>query len=212
MTTDQPPSASHGLLDADQLPASILYRLFSGSIAPRPIAWVSTIDAAGNANLAPFSFFTVASVNPPVLAFSPLRNGEGRTKDTLDNLGQVAECVIHIGGEAMSEALNLTSASLAASEDEFAHAGLNKLAMPPLQVPRVDGAPIAFGCRLRDIIHLGDQPLSGSLVLAEVVVVHADPEVWDGRHVDNEVLRAIGRMAGSDYARTDSLFSLERPA
>jgi|TARA_A100001391_G_scaffold178664_1_gene143233 flavin reductase (DIM6/NTAB) family NADH-FMN oxidoreductase RutF len=204
-------STTHSLIAADQLPAGILYRLFSGSIAPRPIAWVSTIDAAGNTNLAPFSFFTIASINPPVLAFSPLRNGEGKTKDTLNNLGQVAECVIHIGGEAMSEALNLTSASLAADEDEFTHAGLNKVAMPPLAVPRVEGAPIAFGCRLRDIVSFGDQPLAGSLVLAEVVVMHADEAVWDGRHVDNEVLRAIGRMAGSDYARTDSLFSLQRP-
>lgn len=209
--TDHSPLAADSLLDAAQLPAGSLYRLFSGSVAPRPIAWISTIDATGNANLAPFSFFTIASVNPPVLAFSPLRNGDGQTKDTLNNLREVGECIVHIGGEALSEALNATSASLAPEGDEFSHAGLNKIAMPPLQVPRVAEAPIAFGCHLRDIISFGDQPLAGSLVLAEVIVIHADPSVWDGRHVDNEVLKAVGRMAGSDYARTDSLFSLERP-
>ncbi|WP_158772696.1 flavin reductase family protein [Cobetia sp. L2A1] len=209
--TDHSLPAAETLLDATQLPAGTLYRLFSGSIAPRPIAWVSTIDAAGNANLAPFSFFTIASVNPPVLAFSPLRNGDGQTKDTLNNLSEVGECIVHIGGETLSEALNITSASLAPGDDEFSHAGLSKAAMPPLKVPRVAEAPIAFGCRLRDIITFGDQPLAGGLVLAEVVVIHADPGVWDGRHVDNDVLKAVGRMAGSDYARTDSLFSLERP-
>lgn len=210
--TDQVASPDESLLDAAQLTTGTLYRLFSGGIAPRPIAWVSTIDAAGNANLAPFSFFTVASVNPPVLAFSPLRGGEGQTKDTLNNLKDVGECIIHIGGEALSEALNATSASLAADSDEFEHAGLAKTTMPPLTVPRIVGAPLAFGCRLHDIVSFGDQPMAGALILAEVVVIHAAPDIWDGRHVDNDVLRAVGRMAGSDYARTDSLFSLERPS
>ncbi|RAH36474.1 flavin reductase family protein [Halomonas sp. SL1] len=188
-----------------------MYRLFSGAIAPRPIAWVATVDAEGRANLAPFSFFNVASVNPPVLAFSPLLNGEGKAKDTLHNLDEVGECVIHVGSEALAEALNATSASLPRGEDEFDHAGLTKAPMGELRVPRIAESPIAFGCRLREVIRFGDSPLAGNLVLAEVVAVHAAPEVWDGRHVDIETLRPVGRMAGSDYSRTTDLFALERP-
>lgn len=198
-------------LPAEALEAGTIYRLFSGAIAPRPIAWVATVDAEGRANLAPFSFFNVASVNPPVLAFSPLLNGEGKAKDTLENLDEVGECVIHVGSEALAEALNATSASLPRGEDEFDHAGLAKAPMGELRVPRIAASPIAFGCRLREVIRFGDSPLAGNLVLAEVVAVHAEPEVWDGRHVDIETLRPVGRMAGSDYSRTTDLFALERP-
>ncbi|MBB3139557.1 flavin reductase family protein [Halomonas organivorans] len=196
---------------AAALDAGTLYRLFSGAIAPRPIAWVSTIDAEGRANLAPFSFFNVASVDPPVLAFSPLLDGEGNAKDTLRNLDEVGECVIHIGGEALAEPLNATSASLPRGEDEFEHAGLSKAALGELRVPRIAEAPVAFGCRLREVIRFGDRPRAGNLVLAEVVEVHADPSVWDGRHVDIDALRPIGRLAGADYSRTTDRFALERP-
>lgn len=200
------------LLDEHGLSPGKIYRLFSGSICPRPIAWVSTRDAAGHDNLAPFSFFNVVSVNPPVLGFSPLLDGDGNAKDTIRNLDEVAECVVHIGGEGLVEELNATSAGLPRDEDEFTHAGLEKHAMPGVSVPRVAGAPVAFGCRLREIIRFGDQPLAGNLVLAEVVSIHVDDALWDGRHVDRAGLRPIGRMAGNDYARTTDLFVVERPA
>jgi flavin reductase (DIM6/NTAB) family NADH-FMN oxidoreductase RutF len=200
------------LLDEQGLSHGTIYRLFSGSICPRPIAWVSTRDAEGHDNLAPFSFFNVVSVNPPVLGFSPLLDGEGRAKDTIRNLGEVAECVVHISGERLVEQMNATSAGLGPLEDEFIHAGLEKVAMPGVSVPRVVGAPLAFGCRLREIIRFGDQPLAGNLVLAEVVSIHVDDAIWDGRHVDREGLAPIGRMAGNDYARTTDRFVVERPA
>ncbi|MBD3896698.1 flavin reductase family protein [Halomonas sp. ML-15] len=198
-------------LSADAWDAGTLYRLFTGSIAPRPIAWVSSADAASTANLAPFSFFNVASVAPPVLVFSPLLNGQAEAKDTLNNLTAVPECVIHIGGEVLAEALNVTSASLAPEQDEFEHAGLAKVAMPPLQVPRIAEAPVAFGCRVRDIMRFGEGPMAGNLVIAEVVAIHADPAVWNGRHVDLDVLKPIGRLAGSDYLRASDRFALSRP-
>jgi flavin reductase (DIM6/NTAB) family NADH-FMN oxidoreductase RutF len=200
------------LLDENGLSPGKIYRLFSGSICPRPIAWVSTLDARGNANLAPFSFFNVVSVNPPVLGFSPLLNGNSQPKDTIRNLDEVPECVVHIGGEALVEALNTTSASVPHDSDEFDLAGLEKAEMPGISVPRVALAPVAFGCRLREIIRFGDLPLAGNLVLAEVVSIHVDDTIWDGRHVSVEGLRPIGRMAGSDYARTSDLFALDRPA
>ena len=203
---------SEYLLETLPLSSGAIYRLFSGAICPRPIAWVSTRDRDGNTNLAPFSFFNVVSVAPPVLGFSPLLNGEGQPKDTIRNLEQVPECVIHISGESLVEAMNMTSASLPAEEDEFDLAELEKVAMPGISVPRVAAAPVAFGCQVREVVRFGDQPLAGNLVLAEVVSIHIDDSVWNGRHVSLEMLKPIGRMAGSDYARTSDLFALERPS
>ncbi|MFP4263712.1 MAG: flavin reductase family protein [Halomonas sp.] len=200
------------LLAEHPLSPGKIYRLLSGSICPRPIAWVSTLDAAGNANLAPFSFFNVVSVNPPVLGFSPLLDGDASPKDTIRNLDEVAECVVHISGEGLVAEMNATSAGLEHGDDEFVHAGLEKVAMAGVSVPRVASAPVAFGCRLRQVIRFGDQPLAGNLVLAEVVSIHVDDALWDGRHVSVEGLRPIGRMAGNDYARCSDLFEVERPA
>ena len=200
------------LLEEHGLSPGKIYRLLSGSICPRPIAWVSTLDGRGNANLAPFSFFNVVSVNPPVLGFSPLLDGDGNPKDTIRNLGEVPECVVHISGEGLVSEMNATSAGLAHGEDEFLHVGLEKVAMAGVSVPRVAGAPVAFGCRLREIIRFGDQPLAGNLVLAEVVSIYIDDALWDGRHVSLDELRPIGRMAGNDYARCTDLFEVERPA
>ncbi len=200
------------LLEKAPLSVGVLYRLLSGSVCPRPIAWVATQDKRGNANLAPFSFFNVASIDPPVLAFSPLLDGSAQPKDTLRNLNEVEECVVHVGTEGLSEALNTTSASLPRGEDEFVLAGLEKAVMPGVSVPRIAAAPVAFGCKLVDVIRFGDRPLAGSLVLVQVVAIHADNSVWDGRHVNMEILQPIGRLAGSDYVRITDRFSIERPA
>ncbi|NWN82445.1 MAG: flavin reductase family protein [Halomonas sp.] len=200
------------LLEEHELSPGKIYRLFSGSICPRPIAWVSTLDDQGNANLAPFSFFNVVSVNPPVLGFSPLLDGDANPKDTVCNLEQVGECVVHISGEGLVQEMNATSEGLEHGDDEFIHVGLEKVAMAGISVPRVAGAPVAFGCRLREIIRFGDQPLAGNLVLAEVVSIHIDDAIWDGRHVSVEGLRPLGRMGGNDYARCSDLFEVVRPS
>ncbi|MDP4556682.1 flavin reductase family protein [Halomonas meridiana] len=200
------------LLEKSPLSAGTLYRLLSGSVCPRPIAWVATQDKHGNANLAPFSFFNVASIDPPILAFSPLLDGSAQPKDTLRNLAEVDECVVHVGTEGLVDALNTTSASLPRGEDEFTLAGLEKAAMTGVCVPRIAAAPVAFGCKLVDVVRFGDRPLAGSLVLAQVVAIHIDDALWDGRHVDMEALQPIGRLAGSDYVRITDRFAIERPS
>ncbi|RUR55271.1 flavin reductase family protein [Vreelandella populi] len=200
------------LLDESPLSAGIIYRLLSGSICPRPIAWVATQSLDGQANLAPFSFFNVASVNPPVLAFSPLLDGNAQPKDTVRNLEEMPECVVHIGSEALIEALNTTSASLSREEDEFELAGLEKAPMAGITVPRIAASPVAFGCKLYELIRFGDQPLAGTLVLAQVVSIHIDESIWDGRHVNIDLLKPIGRLAGNDYVRATDRFAIERPA
>ena len=128
------------LLEQSPLSAGTLYRLLSGSVCPRPIAWVATQDKRGNANLAPFSFFNVASIDPPILAFSPLLDGSAQPKDTLRNLDDLEECVVHVGTEGLIEALNTTSASLPREEDEFTLAGLEKATMQGIRVPRIAAA------------------------------------------------------------------------
>ncbi|WP_252107124.1 MULTISPECIES: flavin reductase family protein [unclassified Halomonas] len=201
----------HYAIDDNELSAGKIYRLLSGTVCPRPIAWVATRDAEGRANLAPFSFFNVASIDPPVLAFSPLLDGEGKAKDTVNNLDAVGECVVHVGSEDLIEALNATSATLDAGEDEFEHAGLEKADMPGLSVPRIKAAPVAFGCTLFDIVRFGDNPLAGSLVLARIESIYVDENIWDGRHVDMETLKPTGRLAGNDYVRITDRFVIERP-
>ena len=201
----------HYSIDDNELNAGKIYRLLSGTVCPRPIAWVATRDAEGRANLAPFSFFNVASIDPPVLAFSPLLDGEGKAKDTVNNLDAVGECVVHVGSEDLIEALNATSATLDAGEDEFEHAGLEKADMPGLSVPRIKAAPVAFGCTLFDIVRFGDNPLAGSLVLARIESIYVDEPIWDGRHVDMETLKPTGRLAGNDYVRITDRFVIERP-
>lgn len=200
------------LLEQSPLSAGTLYRLLSGSVCPRPIAWVATQDKRGNANLAPFSFFNVASIDPPILAFSPLLDGSAQPKDTLRNLDDLEECVVHVGTEGLIEALNTTSASLPREEDEFTLAGLEKATMQGIRVPRIAAAPVAFGCKLVDVIRFGGRPLAGSLVLAQIVAIYIDDELWDGRHVNMEALQPIGRLAGSDYVRITDRFAIERPA
>ncbi|WP_447956028.1 flavin reductase family protein [Vreelandella sp. EE7] len=203
---------AHYVMEDNELSAGTIYRLFSGTICPRPIAWVATRDAQGRANLAPFSFFNVASVDPPVLAFAPLLDGEGKAKDTVNNIEAVGECVVHVGSEDLIEALNATSATLDAQEDEFTLAGLEKADMPGVSVARIKEAPVAFGCKRYDVIRFGDKPLAGSLVLVQVVSIHIDEQIWDGRHVDMATLKPTGRLAGNDYVRITDRFVIERPS
>ncbi|SEQ37589.1 flavin reductase family protein [Natrinema salaciae] len=207
MTDDGSTSSGTDALEiaADEREGS-LYRILSSAVVPRPIAWVSTRSADGVDNLAPYSFFTVASVEPPVVLFAPVDGADG-LKDTPRNARDTGEFVVNLVTEDLAEAMNETSATLPAGESEFDHAGLERADSTAVDPPRVAGATVAFECTLHDLVDVG----GSTLVLGEVRHVHLAESVTTDGEIDVDEIDAVGRLAGSTYARTGDRFSLERP-
>ncbi len=198
----------------DALPFREFYRILLDSVAPRPIAWVSTLSKDGRPNLAPFSFFNAISAQPPILGFSPsLRKRESgiHPKDTLRNVRDTGEFVVNLVTFDVAEKMNLTSGEYDESVNEFE---LAHLTMRPSQVvspPQVAESKVSFECKLHQIIDFGSEPPSGSFVMGEIVYVHvADDVIHDG-HLDPDALDLIGRMGGTQYCRTSDRFEMLRP-
>lgn len=201
------------LLDPQESPDwRPVYRMLTSLVLPRPIAWVSTMSDEGALNLAPFSFFNVVCAKPPTLVFCPMLSGRtGQPKDTLNNLREVPEFVVHVASRDLAERMNLCSGEYAPEVNEFEVAGLTPVPSRRVRVPRVAEAHALMECRLRDIITVGEGPGSGSLVLGEVVLF----EVEDSMLVEGEVhldgLAPIGRLGGADYSTVRERFALRRP-
>jgi flavin reductase (DIM6/NTAB) family NADH-FMN oxidoreductase RutF len=195
-----------------------LYSILLNSVAPRPIAWVSTVSAAGQPNLAPFSFFNTVCVDPPLLAFAPGRRqpkqpqgGLGEAKDTLRNIRETKEFVVNVVTYDLREAMNLTSGEYDASVTEFEVAKLTPQASVVVRPPRVAESPVSFECKLHQILDFSTAPTSGSLVLGEIVSIHInDANLKDGK-LDRNSLDLIGRMGGLQYTRTTQRFEMVRP-
>ncbi len=192
------------------------YKLLVGSVVPRPIAFVSSMDKDGVRNLAPFSFFTVASANPPIVCFCPMVRGGSKndlqpTKDTLRNIIATREFVLNIVSEEFAQQMNACSAELPPEVDEFEFSGLTALASELVKPPRVAESHVQMECRLEQIVHVSTEPLGGSLVLGEVLRFHVRESMLDNFKIDPAKLQAIGRMAGSTYARTTDRFEMVRP-
>ncbi|HTU50271.1 MAG TPA: flavin reductase family protein [Acidobacteriaceae bacterium] len=203
------------LIPEEQKPQDI-YKLLVGSVVPRPIAFVSSMDADGVRNLAPFSFFTVASANPPIVCFCPMmrvavRNGLQPTKDTLRNIIATREFVVNVVSEEFAEQMNECSAELPSEVDEFLVSGLTPVASDVVRPPRVGESHVQMECRLQQVVHVSTEPLGGSLVLGEIVRFHVSTALFDNFRIDPDKLQAIGRMAGSTYTRTRDRFDMERP-
>lgn len=201
-------------INPDDLHWKSLYKLMIGSIVPRPIAWVSTVDANGSPNLAPFSFFTASGSNPPHVLFCPMiRSTDLTTKDTLNNIRATGEFVVNIVTEELGEAMNLTATELPAGINEFDYAGLETAPSTLVKPLRVAKSPVNFECKLAQIVDLGDgSPGSGSVVIGRVVHIHVDDAVMIGEDkIDIEKLKPIGRLAGNGYTRVTDLFELIRP-
>ena len=182
-----------------------------GAIVPRPIAFVSTVSPEGVYNLAPFSFFTAASVNPPVVCFCPLRNAHGRPKDTLNNIERSGEFVINIVSEEFVEQMNMTSAEFGPEVDEFQVSGLTPVPGDLVKAPRVQESYVSMECTLFRIFEISDKPSGGSIVTGEIVRLHVDDACIENYRIVQEKLKAIGRMAGATYVRTADRFDLARP-
>jgi flavin reductase (DIM6/NTAB) family NADH-FMN oxidoreductase RutF len=198
-------------LNSQDLTTIEMYKILTGCILPRPIAWVSSIDSRGQLNLAPFSFFTVASVSPPVLCFSPLIDGSRGKKDTLVNIRQTGEFVVNIVSRELSVKMNQTSAAYASDVNEFEQTELTAQPSLSVKAPGVAEAKVRFECRLRQVVSLGTAPLAGNLVLGDVVYLHLAPEIYRDGRVDTEALDAIGRLGGDSYATTRDQFRIARP-
>lgn len=181
------------------------YKITTGAILPRPIAWVGTVDIHGQPNLAPFSFFTVASTEPLTLVFCPQQSEQGK-KDTLRNIEATREFVVNIPNEDTAEAMNLTATPFPAGESEFEHVGLTPVPSVSVQAPRVAEAPVAFECTLKQIVTAG----SGAVVFGEVQGIYVREDVYRDGYIDLEALKPIGRLAGSGYVRVTDVFEMER--
>ena len=173
-----------------------IYKLMIGAIVPRPIAFVSTISPNGIRNLAPFSFFTGISANPPVICFCPMiRGADGGRKDTLRNIEAVKEFVVNIVSEEFAEQMSACSAEFPHDVDEFEVSGLTPVASDLVKPPRVKESHINMECRLVQIVDVSARPLGGSLVIGEVLRFHVDDALFDNYKIDPDILQAIGRMA-----------------
>ncbi len=186
------------------------YKLMIGTIVPRPIAWVSTMDESGTLNLAPFSYFTVGSTEPMTLLFCPQVTAEGSEKDTLRNIEQLPEFVINLTDEATAEQMNLTATALPRGHSEFEWAGVTPAASETIRVPRVAEAPVAFECRLQRLVSISDNPWGGTVVFGEVQRIHIRDDIYVNGYVLLDQLKPIGRLAGSGYAYLHDTFSMAR--
>jgi flavin reductase (DIM6/NTAB) family NADH-FMN oxidoreductase RutF len=199
------------ILPQDAGPANV-YKLMIGAIVPRPIAFVSTISRDGVRNLAPFSFFTACSANPPVVCFAPMvRASDGRQKDTLHNVRETGEFVVNIVSEDFVEQMNICSAEFPPEVDEWEKSGLTPVASDCVRPQRVAESRFNMECQLVEIVSVSTQPLGGNLVLGEVLRFHVADELFDDYRIDPDKLRPVARMGGPTYARATDRFDLQRP-
>ena len=185
------------------------------AIGPRPIAFVSTIDAEGRPNLAPFSFFNAFGTNPATLIFSPARRGkDNTTKHTLHNVEAIPECVINVVNYAMVEQVSLASTDFDEGVNEFAKAGFTQVASQFIKPFRVGESPAAFECKVEQVIKTGDQGGAGNLVVCRILAVHYQEHLLNEEgKVDQFKMDLVGRMGYEYYCRADaqSIFEVPKP-
>lgn len=201
--------------DPELLETREVHRLLSSSIAPRPIAFASTIDAKGNVNLSPFSFFNVFSSNPPILIFSPARRvRDNTTKHTLQNAAETKEVVINIVDFSIVEQMSESSKEYDKGVNEFIESGLTEVPSLKVKPPRVLESPVSFECTVENIVSLGEHGGAGQLIIAKVVHIHVKSELLDeNNQIDTEKLDLVARLGGDWYTRVtkESMFKLEKP-
>ncbi len=175
-----------------------VYRLLVGSVVPRPIGWASTLGRNGVPNLAPFSFFTVVCVIPPMISLTIARNPDGSEKHTLKNVRETGEFCFNVVTHPVWRQMVDSANAFPADDSEFAETGLTPIPSVKIKPPRVKEVPIHFECRLHQVIELG--PNRHPLVIGEVVYMHVDPDCMAGQYIDMRKLDPIGRLNGFLYA------------
>ena len=196
------------------LTTGVLHSYLLSAVAPRPIAFASTIDANGNPNLSPFSFFNVFSANPPILIFSPARRVRDNTiKHTLENVEATKEVVINVVNYDLVQQMSLTSTEYPEGTNEFEKAGLTMLASDKIKPFRVAESPIQLECKVNEIVKLGTEGGAGNLVICEVVKLHITEEVLnEDQTINQEKLDLVARAGGSYYSRAKKgFFEIPKP-
>ena len=185
-------------IDPAQVERRQVYRMLVGSVVPRPIGWASTVDADGRTNLAPFSFFTVVCVVPPMISLTIARNPDGSEKHTLKNVRQTGEFCFNIVTEPVWKEMVDSANGFPEGDSEFAKTGLTPIACVKITPPRVAEVPIHFECKLHQVIELG--PNRHPLVIGEVVFMHVDPACMTNGYIDMRKLNPVGRLNGFFYS------------
>ena len=201
--------------DPETLETRDLHQLLLSAIAPRPIAFASTIDSKGNVNLSPFSYFNVFSSNPPILIFSPSRRvRDNTTKHTLQNADDTREVVINMVDYSIVEQMSKSSNEYAKGVNEFTETGLTEVSSLKVKPPRVLESPVSFECVVDNIISLGENGGAGQLVIAKVVHIHVNSEMLDSNdQIDPTKLDLVARLGGDWYSRVtkESMFTISKP-
>ena len=202
-------------IDPKEVKPHILYKHLTGAVAPRPIAFASTIDKDGNVNLSPFSFFNVFGSNPSTLIFSPNRRGRDNTnKHTYFNVKEVAEVVINVVNYNLVQQCSLSSIEYPKEVNEFVKAGLTPIESEAVKPPRVKESPIQIECKVREVVETGDQGGAANLIICEVLRMHISDDVLDENgQIDQHKLDLVGRLGHGWYVRAsgDALFEIPKP-
>ncbi len=202
-------------ISPSEIQQNLLHSHLVSSVGPRPICFASTIDALGNPNLAPFSFFNVMGSNPPIAVFSPARSGRtGNNKDTVYNVKEVPEVVINIVTYSMVQQMSLASAEYPKGMNEFIKAGFTPIPSEKVRPFRVKESPVQMECKVLEVKETGTGGGAGNIIICEIIHIHISEDILnaDGR-IDQTKIDTVGRMGGNFYCRAhgDALFEQAQP-
>ncbi|MBH0093105.1 flavin reductase family protein [Pseudoalteromonas sp. SCQQ13] len=198
-------------LDLTENTSQNVYSYLVGAISPRPIAWISTLNSEGIANIAPYSFFTVASCKPPVLSVTQVNPSDKTDKDTLSNLMATKECVVNIVSQELVEKMNQSCANYPSDISEFDAANIAQAPSLLVNAPSVAGSKVRFECKLREVISISNEPGGGKMMLLDVVGICINDSVMSNGYIDPKLLNAVGKMGGDYFSTTKDKFVLKRP-
>ena len=201
--------------DPKEISVPKVHHLMLGAIAPRPIAFASTIDRNGRPNLSPFSFFNAFGANPPIVVFSPNRRGkENTTKHTYENIREVPEVVINAVTYEMLQKVSDSSADFPKGVNEFDMVGFTMEPSDLVKPFRVKESPVQFECKVLQVIETVFENAAGNLVICEILRIHIHPEILDEKgRIDPHKIDLVGRLGGEWYVRASgsALFELAKP-